>query len=72
MKKKLSEEEIINHAKDYINYMIDLDKKEPNFKKYNQKAWDDFLELQAFMSLYKHGAEKYKQMAFIWIKSIFA
>lgn len=71
MKKKLSEEEIINRAKDYINHMINFNKKEPDFKKYNQKAWNDFLELQGFMSLYKHGAEEYKQLAFRWIKNIF-
>ena len=70
MKIRLTEEQIIKKAQDYIDYMVDFVNNDPNAK-YNQKAVDDFKELQAFMSLYKYGAEEYKKYAFRWIKAIF-
>lgn len=68
---RISESEIINRAQNYINYIIDLNKKEPEFKELNKKAYSDFEELQGYMSIYKYGAPEYKKYAFNWIKQIF-
>ena len=68
---RISESDIIKRAEDYIKYIIDLNKKEPEFKELNKKAYSDFEELQGYMSIYKYGAPKYKKYAFDWIKQIF-
>lgn len=68
---KLKREEIIQRAEDYINYMIDFCNNDKNAE-YNQKAVQDFKELQAYMSIYKFGAEKYKNIAFTYIKAVFS
>ncbi len=68
---KIKKEKIIQRAEDYIKYMIDFCSNDKNAK-YNQKAVQDFKELQAYMSIYKHGAEKYKDIAFTYIKAVFS
>lgn len=68
---KIKKEKIIQRAENYIKYMIDFCSNDKNAK-YNQKAVQDFKELQAYMSIYKHGAEKYKDIAFTYIKAVFS
>lgn len=68
---KLKKKEIIKRAENYIKYMIDFCNKDESAK-YNQKAIEDFRELQAYMSIYKYGAEKYKDIAFKYIKDVFS
>ena len=68
---KIKKEKTIQRAENYIKYMIDFCSNDKNAK-YNQKAVQDFKELQAYMSIYKHGAEKYKDIAFTYIKAVFS
>lgn len=69
---KLSKEEILTRANEYIEYMIKEVNNNKDFEKYNKKAYQDFLELQAFMSLYKYGATQYKEYAYNYIKAVFS
>jgi len=69
---KLSKEEILNRANEYIKYMIEEVNNNKDFEKYNKKAYQDFLELQAFMSLYKYGSIPYKEYAYNYIKAVFS
>lgn len=68
---KIKKEEIIQRAENYIKYMIDFCQNNKNAK-YNQKAIQDLKELQAYMSIYNFGAEKYKDIAFTYIKAVFS
>lgn len=69
---KLSKEEVLNRANEYIKDMIKEVNRNKDFKKYNKKAYQDFLELQAFMSIYKHGSTQYREYAYNYIKAVFS
>ena len=70
---KLSKEEIIKRAEDYIEFMKKNIKENKNeFIDCNKKAINDFEELQGYMSIYKYGAKKYKEIAYNYIKKIFS
>lgn len=69
---RISKEEILKRANDYIQFMIkEINENKDGFVEYNKKSISDFEELQAYMSLYKYGTEEYKKIAYKYIKMIF-
>lgn len=70
---RISKEEILKKANDYIQFMIkEINENKDGFVECNKKSISDFEELQAYMSLYKYGAEEYKELAYKYIKRIFS
>lgn len=70
---KVSKEEIVKRATDYIEYMKKEIKENKNcFVECNKKAICDFKELQGYMSIYKFGAKEYQGVAYNYIKKIFS
>lgn len=49
----------------------EINENKNGFVEYNKKSISDFEELQAYMSIYKYGAEEYKELAYKYIKNIF-
>ena len=70
---KLSKEEIIKRANNYIDFMKKEIKENKNgFIDYNKKAISDFEELQGYMSIYKYGTKEYREIAYNYMKKIFS
>ena len=70
---KLSKEEIIKRANNYIDFMKKEIKENKNcFVDCNKKAISDFEELQGYMSIYKYGTKEYQEIAYNYIKKIFS
>lgn len=69
---RISKEEIIKRAEEYIQSFIKMHNEEPQFKELNKKAVSDFEELQAYMSLYKYGTAEYQKLAYRYMKKIFS
>ena len=70
---RLSKDEIIKRATDYIEYMKKEIKENKNgFVECNKKAISDFKELQGYMSIYKYGTKEYQEIAYNYIKKIFS
>lgn len=70
---KLSKEEIVKRATDYIEYMKKEIKENKNcFVECNKKAISDFEELQGYMSIYKYGTKEYQEIAYNYMKKIFS
>ena len=70
MKKRVTEEQVIEWAEDYADYMRDFIKNDHNAK-YNNLAVEQAKELMAFLNLYKNGAEDYKKYALKWLTAIY-
>lgn len=70
---KLSKEEIIKRANNYIDFMKKEIKENKNsFVECNKKAISDFKELQGYMSIYKYGTKEYQEIAYNYMKKIFS
>ena len=70
---RLSKEEIIKRATNYIEHMKkEIKENKDCFVECNKKAISDFEELQAYMSIYKYGAKEYQKIAYNYIKKIFS
>ena len=70
---RLSKDEIIKRATDYIEYMKkEIKENKDGFVECNKKAISDFEELQGYMSIYKYGNKEYQEIAYKYIKKIFS
>lgn len=70
---RLSKDEIIKRATDYIDFIKKEIKENKNgFVECNKKAISDFEELQGYMSIYKYGSKEYQEIAYNYMKKIFS
>ena len=70
---RLSKDEIIKRATDYIDFIkIEIKENKNGFVECNKKAISDFEELQGYMSIYKYGSKEYQEIAYNYMKKIFS